>query len=69
MIVTGDPIGAAEALADGIVDEIAEGDLDRSGVAFARRVVAEQRPLRLVRDRDDKLASPRRRLSPMPRRR
>jgi 3-hydroxyacyl-CoA dehydrogenase len=56
MIVTGDPIGAAEALADGIADEIAEGDLVAAATAFARRVVAERRPLGRLRDRDDKLA-------------
>src|SRR6201981_2766179 len=55
MIVTGDPIGASEALSDGIIDEIVQGDLRASAVAFARRVVAESRPLRLVRDRDEKL--------------
>jgi 3-hydroxyacyl-CoA dehydrogenase len=56
MIVTGEPIGAAEAHADGIVDQIVEGDLSAAAVAFARRVVAEKRPLQKVRDRDDKLA-------------
>ncbi len=55
MIVTGEPIGAAQALADGIVDEIAIGDLVEAATAFARRAVAERRPLRLVRDKDDKL--------------
>ncbi len=57
MIVTGDPIGAREALADGIVDEIVEGELTAGAIAFARRVVAENRPLRLVRDRDDRLVA------------
>jgi 3-hydroxyacyl-CoA dehydrogenase len=56
MIVSGEPIGAAEALADGIVDEIAPGHLTSAAIAFARRVVAERRPLRRLRDRDDKLA-------------
>src|SRR6516165_12542847 len=55
MIVTGEPTGAAEALADGVIDEIIEGDLTAGAVAFARRVVAEGRPLTLVRDREDKL--------------
>jgi 3-hydroxyacyl-CoA dehydrogenase len=55
MIVTGEPMGASEALADGILDEIVQGVLRASSVAFARRVVAESRPLRLVRDRDEKL--------------
>src|SRR6201997_4791988 len=54
MIVSGDPIGAAEAMADGVIDELAEGDLTAAAIAFARRVVREGRPLRLVRDRDEK---------------
>ncbi len=57
MIVTGDPIEAREALADGIVDEIVAGDLTAGAIAFARRVVAEGRPLRLVRDREHKLVA------------
>jgi 3-hydroxyacyl-CoA dehydrogenase len=59
MIVSGEPIAAAEALADGVIDEIATGDLTADAIAFARRVVAERRPLRRVRDRDDKLAAAR----------
>jgi 3-hydroxyacyl-CoA dehydrogenase len=55
MIVTGEPIGAAEARADGIIDEIVEGDLTQAAIDFARRVVREERPLRLVRDREEKL--------------
>ena len=57
MIVSGDPIEAREALAAGILDEIVEGDLTAGTIAFARRVVAEGRPLRLVRDREDKLVA------------
>src|SRR5262244_113311 len=55
LIVTGDPISAAEALADGIIDEIVDRDLTGAAVAFARRVVTENRPLTRVRDREDKL--------------
>jgi 3-hydroxyacyl-CoA dehydrogenase len=55
MIVSGEPIGAAEARADGIVDEIVEGDLAAAAIDFALRVVREGRPLRLVRDREEKL--------------
>jgi 3-hydroxyacyl-CoA dehydrogenase len=55
MIVTGDPVQAGEALADGVIDEVVDGDLIAGAVAFARRVVAEGRPLTLVRDREDKL--------------
>ncbi|HXL68713.1 MAG TPA: 3-hydroxyacyl-CoA dehydrogenase NAD-binding domain-containing protein, partial [Xanthobacteraceae bacterium] len=56
MILSGDPIPAKDALASGLVDEIVEGDLAKAAVAFARRVVAEKRPLRRVRDLNDKLA-------------
>jgi 3-hydroxyacyl-CoA dehydrogenase len=55
MIVTGEPIGAAEAREDGIIDEIVDGDLTAAAIDFARRVVREGRPLRLVRDREEKL--------------
>jgi len=57
MIVTGDPIEAREAVADGVIDEIVDGDLTAGAIAFARRAVAESRPLRLVRDREDKLVA------------
>ena len=55
MIVTGEPIGAAEARENGIIDEIVEGDLTAAAIDFARRIVRERRPLRLVRDREEKL--------------
>jgi 3-hydroxyacyl-CoA dehydrogenase len=55
MIVTGEPIGATEAREDGIIDEIVDGDLTAAAIDFARRVVREGRPLRLVRDREEKL--------------
>src|SRR5246127_291439 len=45
MIVTGDPIGAREALADEVVDKIVEGDLTEGGSAFARRGLGESRAL------------------------
>ena len=57
MIVSGDPIEAREALADGVIDEIVDGDLTAGAVAFARRIVSEGRPLRRVRDREDKLVA------------
>jgi 3-hydroxyacyl-CoA dehydrogenase len=55
MILSGNPIPAKDALAHGLVDEILEGDLIAGAVAFARKVVAEQRPLKRVRDMDEKL--------------
>jgi 3-hydroxyacyl-CoA dehydrogenase len=57
MMVSGDPIRADEALRHGLIDEIVEGDLTAAGVAFADTVVSERRPLRKVRDLDDKLAA------------
>ena len=46
MITSGTPIGAKEAQASGIVDEIVEeGKLREGALAFARKVVAESRPL------------------------
>ena len=59
MIVGGSPIGAREALSHGLADEIVEGDLAEGAVAFARRVVAEGRPLVRIRDRDEMVASTR----------
>jgi 3-hydroxyacyl-CoA dehydrogenase len=59
MIVGGDPIGASEALRDGLVDEIVDGDLTAAAVAFAERIVSERRPLSKIRDLDEKLAAAR----------
>src|SRR5712664_2724791 len=57
MMVSGDPIGADEALKVGLIDEIVDGDLTAAGVAFAERVVREKRPLKKIRDLDDKVAA------------
>jgi 3-hydroxyacyl-CoA dehydrogenase len=57
MIVSGDPIGADEALKAGLIDEMVDGDLTAAGVAFAEKVVAEKRPLKKIRDLDDKVAA------------
>jgi len=57
MMVSGDPIRAAEALEHGLIDAIVEGDLAAAGVAFAEKVLDQKRPLRKIRDLDDKLAA------------
>ncbi len=44
LIVTGDPVGAEEALGLGLVDEITEGDLLEGALAYAEGVVGEERP-------------------------
>ncbi|HTB77678.1 MAG TPA: 3-hydroxyacyl-CoA dehydrogenase NAD-binding domain-containing protein [Polyangiaceae bacterium] len=49
MIVSGEPVGAAEARTLGLVDAIVEGDLLPSAIAFAERIAAT-RPLPRVRD-------------------
>ena len=55
MILSGNPIPVKDALAHGLVDEIIEGDLIAGAVAFARKAIADGRPLRRVRDSDEKL--------------
>ncbi len=49
MIVSGEPIGATDAKAIGLVDEVVEGDLVAGAVAFAAGV-ASRRPLPRARD-------------------
>jgi 3-hydroxyacyl-CoA dehydrogenase len=57
MMISGDPIRADDALKSGLIDEIVEGDLTAAGVAFAEKVVSDKRPLKKIRDLDDKLAA------------
>jgi 3-hydroxyacyl-CoA dehydrogenase len=42
LMTRGTPIDAATAKAAGLVDEIADGDLDTAAIAFARRLLASQ---------------------------
>lgn len=56
MIVGGDPIGATEALKNGLIEEIVEGPT-LGAELFVRKLVAEKRPLRRLRDDDSKLAA------------
>src|SRR5262249_59308283 len=55
MILSGDPIPAAQALDYGLVDEIVEGDVTEGAIAFVRRMLAEKRPLRRARDMEEKI--------------
>jgi 3-hydroxyacyl-CoA dehydrogenase len=52
MVTSGVPVGGKVALASGLVDELVPegGDLRAAGVAFARKLLAEKRPLKKVRD-------------------
>jgi 3-hydroxyacyl-CoA dehydrogenase len=55
-ITNGTHVPAALCLASGLVDELVpEGQLREGAIAFARKVLAEGRPLRKVRDSDDKV--------------
>ncbi|MGE0719353.1 MAG: 3-hydroxyacyl-CoA dehydrogenase NAD-binding domain-containing protein, partial [Alphaproteobacteria bacterium] len=55
MILSGEFAPADRARELGIIDDLVAGDLAEGGAAFARRVVAERRPLRRIRDMADKL--------------
>ncbi|AMM23605.1 3-hydroxyacyl-CoA dehydrogenase NAD-binding domain-containing protein [Variovorax sp. PAMC 28711] len=60
MILNGSHVPATQCLAMGLVDELVpEGELRAGAIAFARKVLAEGRPLRKVRDTDDKLIAAR----------
>ena len=58
MAATGNPVGAKEAYAIGLVDRLIEGDLLEHAVAYAEEV-REARPLPKSSERDDKLAEAR----------
>ncbi|MEX0582874.1 MAG: 3-hydroxyacyl-CoA dehydrogenase NAD-binding domain-containing protein [Sneathiella sp.] len=55
MITSGNPIGAKKALEVGLVDEVVEGDLTEGAIAFAKKVVAEGRPLVKISEQNGKL--------------
>jgi len=60
IITSGRQIGARACLEQGLVDALVdEGQLREGALAFARKVLAENRPLKKVRDLDDKLAAAR----------
>ncbi len=60
MMTTGRHVPAKEALAGGLTDELVEeGKLKEGAVAFAKKVVAEGRPLRKIRDQNEKVEAAR----------
>jgi 3-hydroxyacyl-CoA dehydrogenase len=60
MVTSGVHVRAKDALAMGLVDELVPEDALRAGaIAFARKVVAEGRPLRKVRDLNEKVEAAR----------
>ena len=65
MVTSGAQMGAKDALAAGLVDSIVEGDLTAGAVAFARKIIAEGRPLKKVREDQSKLGGDAASLAPM----
>ncbi len=60
IITSGQQIGARACLEKGMVDALVdEGQLRQGALEFARQVLAENRPLKKVRDLDDKLVAAR----------
>jgi 3-hydroxyacyl-CoA dehydrogenase len=57
IMYSGNPVDAAKAHELGIIDAIVETDLLAGAIAFAERVVAEQRPLRVVSADDSKVSA------------
>ena len=58
-MITGDPIPGPKAKALGIVDEVAEGDVVDSAIAYARQLIANGSPIRRIRDEEDIVAADR----------
>jgi 3-hydroxyacyl-CoA dehydrogenase len=50
IIVSGDPVPAAQAAEAGVIDKIIEGDLLEGALAYAKDLAARKAPLRKVRD-------------------
>ena len=69
MVTSGAQMGAKEALAAGLVDEIVANDqasdLTTGAIAFARKIVAEGRPLKKVREDSSRLGGDATSLAPM----
>ena len=59
MILSGDPVDAIAAFKDGVIDEVAEGDLATAAVAFAHKILTENRPLVRVSAMTEKLQAAR----------
>ncbi|MBV9571376.1 MAG: enoyl-CoA hydratase/isomerase family protein [Alphaproteobacteria bacterium] len=57
MITSGRPLPAAKCRELGLIDPLApEGELREAAIAFARDLIAQNKPLRKVRDSDEKIA-------------
>ncbi|MEL0049075.1 MAG: enoyl-CoA hydratase-related protein, partial [Gammaproteobacteria bacterium] len=52
-MLSGDPIPGPAAVAMGIADELAEGDIVEAGLAFAENLIAKGSPIRRIRDEEE----------------
>ena len=60
MVTSGKHVDAKSSLAAGLLDEIVpEGELRAGAIAYAKKVLAEKRPLRKVRDMNEKVEAAR----------
>jgi len=60
MVTSGRHVDAKSLLGAGLLDEIVpEGELRAGGIAYAKKVLAEKRPLRKVRDMNEKVEAAR----------
>lgn len=60
MVTSGSHVGAKKCLEMGLVDELTEeGKLRDGAIAFAKKIVAEKRPLKRVRDLSEKVEAAR----------
>src|SRR5207248_2534608 len=59
MCVTGAPIKVTEAVQVGLVDRVAQGELEASAIAFALEAASNAGPHPKTSERSDKLGSPR----------
>ena len=60
MVTSGEHVGAKQCAEMGLVDALVdEGKLREGAIAFARKVVAEKRPLKRVRDMNEKVEAAR----------
>jgi len=60
MVTSGEHVPAKQCAEMGLVDELVEeGKLREGAIAFARKIVAEKRPLKRVRDLNDKMLAAR----------
>ena len=55
MVAGGKPIGAADALANGLIDEIVPGDLKEGALAFIKKLLADGKGARRTRDMQEKV--------------